>query len=201
MPCDPGSAFDLCVLVLLLCFDHDKCLNCCDCLCKQERRKHILYALRFLIHELITFIQVGILVNWNSDPNFKFIDALTSESKVFYVAGIVSFGLFSTASYLYMMFACCCKRQTIVTALLIICSCLMLLMDIFMLVFSFKYGLQQGQKAFDNSDAGNRVRLAVTVLSILDIGNAFVGLIILIWHIIYECVANRVRPYSQQYEI
>jgi small-conductance mechanosensitive channel len=171
MPCDPGNGVDLivCLLSYLVC--------CCED--KSPEDVYWLYVLRHFIHDVVTVTQVTIVIKMNSDKNFPFIqDPLTSESRAIFITAIVIFGVFVLAHIFYFVLTLTQKcGSRLFRAVLSLCCIFMLITDIFTLVFSIVYGTQQGYKAFDNSDAGNRFRLAVTILTFLEILHSIIGLI------------------------
>jgi uncharacterized membrane protein YjgN (DUF898 family) len=150
----------------------------------------LLYGVRFLINYLVTAIQFGLIVYANGefgDPNFIFIDTLPSKLKAVFQTAVMVYVMFGMFCIMFVAVAIfdisrsdmfCSKklRRKFVFYLLLLSVIFMLLTDIFLLVFSLVYGLHQGKKAFDNSNAGNRLRLAVTIFSMFDIIHTLVGI-------------------------
>lgn len=202
MPCELTDAYDLVILLLFLIFDND---CCCRCACANT--KITLCAVRFLINYFTTLGEIAIIALTN-EGTVKLIESLNSSTKALYNSALVLFSVFGFISSMFVMLACmirceglesnycgykaCPSNRNMVFPMLLLSAIMMLMMDIFMFIFTTIYGLQEGERVVDFSSFGDGFRSCMFFVSIFDMVHAFVGICVII--ISRNKVLNKVIP-------
>ena len=203
MICEVGDAYDLVIFILFLIFDND---CCCRCTCGNY--KIILCSVRFFVNYFITLGQLIIIAVTSQGDFPSLIDSLNDTTRALYHAALVMMSLFGFVGAMFVLlaysisssglkekfgsFSCWPTNRRLVWPFLITSCVLMLMMDIFMFVFTTVYGLQKREAVIDFSSSGDGFRSVVFLLSIFDMVHATVGIVIVV--VRRKQVTNKVIP-------
>ena len=203
MVCEATDAYDLVIFILFLVFDND---CCCRCTCGNYRI--YLCALRFFINYFITFGQLLIIALTNQGDFPSLVESLNETTRALHNAAIAFMSVFGFVGAMFVLlahsisssgleakfgeFSFCTRNRRLVWPFLITSTVMMLMMDVFMFVFTTVYGLQQGEYVIDFTNFSDGFRSVVFLLSIFDMAHALVGIVLVI--VLRKKVTTKVIP-------
>lgn len=203
MVCEATDAYDLVIFILFLIFDND-----CCCRCSCNNYKIYLCAVRFFINYFVTLGQIVIIITTSVENGTTLQDSLNETTGPLYNAVLVFMSIFGFVGGMFVLlahnisssglkekcgsFSCCPANRKLVWPFLITSCISMLMLDIFMFVFTTVYGQQEGEKVVEFSSFSDGFRSCMFILSIFDMAHASIGIIIVT--VKRQSVTNKVIP-------
>lgn len=179
--CDIGNIFDLVVILLLLVFDQECVCNRCGC------KRSLVHPVRFIIFAVTTTVQWVIISqtdkrvidDYLKNADRKAFEFKTGDEAQILVSILVAFtavSLIFIGVFIYAYFKPE-KFKGRLAGLLLVTYMYMFVFDLYMLVFTIRYGKIKGEEVIEFSDFSSGFRSVVLFVSAFDVLHSSFGFI------------------------